>query len=117
MAEGHSRAEDPVDISPPGQVEMLFNEAEACASPVIPDPETEQITYTRRKTGKSRNAQLENLPTEEIDYELPVEEQICPQCAGDLHKMGVYTRQEIVSVKPSTPSIGINGGAILRVYI
>jgi transposase len=83
------------EASPVGQEEMLFNEAEACASPVLPDPETEVVTYTRRKTAGKREQQLADLPQEEIEYELAAEEQICPKCEGALHKMGTDTRQEI----------------------
>ena len=79
----------------PGQEAFLFNEAEACASPELPDPQTETVTYTRRKTKGKREQQLADLPVEEIEYELPEEEQICPECAGTLHPMGVDTRQEI----------------------
>jgi transposase len=83
------------EASPVAQEAMLFNEAEACASPVLPDPETEVITYTRRKTRGKREAQLADLPVEEIRYDLPDEQQVCPQCDGALHPMGVDSRQEI----------------------
>jgi transposase len=80
--------------SPVGQEEMLFNEAEACASAVIPDPETETITYSRRKKAKGeRENKLDGLPVEEINYELT--DLVCPNCGGSLHKIGVDTRQEI----------------------
>lgn len=81
--------------SPVGQEVMLFNEAEACASPTLPDAESETITYTRRKTAGKRERQLEDLPIEELEYELPEDEQVCPECAGPLHKMGVDVSQEI----------------------
>lgn len=87
--------------SPPGQEAMLFNEAEACASPSLPDPETEVITYTRRKTSGKRQAQLEDLPVEEIEYELAEQDQVCPECAGPLHKMGVDVSQEIKIIPAS----------------
>jgi transposase len=82
--------------TPIAQEAMLFNEAEACASDILPDPETETITYNRRKKvpGK-REAQLADLPLEEIFYELPEEAQVCPQCSGPLHEMGHDVRQEI----------------------
>jgi transposase len=81
--------------SPVGQEEMLFNEAEACASPQLPDAETETVTYTRRKTAGKREQQLADLPVEEIEYELSEEERVCPKCAGPLHPMGTDVRQEI----------------------
>jgi transposase len=84
------------EASPMGQEAMLFNEAEACASATLPDTETEVITYTRRKkVAGQRQMQLENLPIEEIDYDLPEGEQVCPECAAPLHKMGVDVSQEI----------------------
>lgn len=83
------------EASPVGQVQMLFNEAEACASPAVPEPDIETLTYTRRKTTGKREGQIAGLPCEEIDYTLPEEEQVCPECAGPLHKMGADTRQEI----------------------
>jgi transposase len=82
--------------TPVAQEAMLFNEAEACASDVVPDPQAETITYNRRKkvAGK-REAQLADLPLEEIFYELPEEAQVCPECSGPLHEMGHDVRQEI----------------------
>jgi transposase len=82
--------------SPVGQEEMLFNEAEACASETLPDTATETITYTRNKKTKGRREQqLEGLPVEEINYELTDAELVCPNCGGRLHKIGVDTSQEI----------------------
>jgi len=82
--------------SPIGQEEMLFNEAEACASDIISDPVTETITYTRaKKTKGRREQQLEGLPVEEINYELTDADLVCPKCGGPLHKIGVDTSQEI----------------------
>ena len=81
--------------SPVGQEEMLFNEAEVCAAPARPDIETDPVTFKRRKTTGKRELQLADLPVEDISYDLPEEEQICPECAGALHPMGVDVRQEI----------------------
>jgi transposase len=82
--------------SPVTQEAMLFNEAEACASDVLPDPECEKVTCNRRKkTPGRRQQQLENLPIEEIEYELTEEARTCPACSGSLHKMGEDVRQEI----------------------
>jgi len=82
--------------SPVGQEEMLFNEAEACASETLPDPATETITYTRNKKTKGRREQqLEGLPVEEHNYGLTDAEMVCQTCGGPLHKIGVDTRQEL----------------------
>ncbi|HLJ91616.1 MAG TPA: IS66 family transposase [Gemmataceae bacterium] len=87
--------------SSPAQVALLFNEAEACATPEASEPETETITYTRRKHAGQRQLNLEGLPVEEIVYDLPAEERVCPQCAGALHEMGEDVRNEI-KIVPAT---------------
>src|SRR5579863_3089268 len=81
--------------TPVGQEAMLFNEAEACAAPEIAEPTSETITYTRRKFAGQRQLNLQGLPVEEIHYDLPQEEPICPQCEGPLHEMGADVRNEI----------------------
>ena len=83
--------------APLGQEALLFNEAEANAAPQAPEPATETILYTRprRKTPGQRDLQLANLPIEQITYELPEDQQVCPACAGALHPMGADTRVEV----------------------
>jgi transposase len=81
--------------TPAGQEAMLFDEAEALASAELPDPQSETITYTRRKAAGWRELQLANLPTEEIVYEIPEAERICPACQGPLHEMGHDVRREV----------------------
>lgn len=73
----------------------LFNEAEAEADPAIPEPTVETITYRRKKTRGSREAKLESLPVETIEYRLTEAEQVCPCCSGSLHEMSTETRQEL----------------------
>src|SRR5436190_13328024 len=67
------------EASPPGQESLLFNEAEVCAAEV-PEPATETISYTRRKFAGQRELNLSGLLLEEIVYDLPEAEQVCPQC-------------------------------------
>ncbi len=81
--------------TPVGQEAMLFNEAEACAAPEAPEPVSETITYTRRKFTGQRELNLSGLPVEEIVYDLPESEQVCPVCEGRLHAMGADVRQEL----------------------
>jgi chromosome segregation ATPase len=92
----------------PLQESFVFNEAEVVAdepAPAQSDEEaTETITYQRRKTKGQREAKLENLPVEEIPYELPLEEQICGACGGDLHRMSQQVRQEI-KIVPAKVSV------------
>jgi transposase len=84
-----------------GQEAMLFNEAEACADPALPEPTTETLTYTRRKFDGQRQAQIQNLPVEEIVYDLPEDQQVCPQCEGKLHEMGADIREEVKIIPAS----------------
>src|SRR5271165_5989618 len=51
--------------TPVGQEAMLFNEAEACAAPEVPELVSETITYTRRKYTGQRELNLAGLPVEE----------------------------------------------------
>jgi transposase len=90
--------------APTGQEALLFNEAEATAALGLPEPESETITYTRRKVAGQRELNLTGLPVEETFYKLTDEEQICPCCAGPLHEMGADVRTEI-KIIPATVSV------------
>lgn len=74
---------------------ILFDEAEVLTDTDIAEPVLEEITYKRRKTVGKRDEQLSDLPETTISYSLPDEEQTCPQCQGDLHKMGEDVRREL----------------------
>jgi transposase len=100
----HRRFGASSEQTPVGQEALLFNEAEACATPALPEPTVEEITYKRRKTKGHREAQLAGLPVEEIPYELPEAERICPQCSGALHEMGTEVRQEL-KIVPAQVSV------------
>jgi transposase len=78
------------------QLELpLFNEAEVTANPEVSEPTVETITYQRKKKQGERQAKLENLPTETVEYRLPEEEQVCSCCNGVLHEMSTEVRQEL----------------------
>jgi transposase len=77
----------------PDQIQ-LFNEAESEAKPSLPEPTMEEITYRRRKRQGHREALLEDLPVETIEYRLPPEEQVC-SCGEGLHEMSTEVRQEL----------------------
>ena len=83
---------------------QLFNEAESEAKPSLPEPAMEEVTYHRRKRQGHREAQLENLPVETIEYRLPPEEQVCSCCGEDLHEMSTEVRQEL-KVIPAQVSV------------
>jgi len=72
----------------PGQEQLsIFNEPEREAEPESLEPHVETITYTRRKQKGHREAVLKDLPVDTIEYRLPQEEQVCPNCVGQLHEM------------------------------
>lgn len=73
----------------------LFNEVEKEACSKAEEPTLETITYKRRKQKGSREAMLEDLPVETIEYHLPPEEQACPRCGDALHEMSTEVRQEL----------------------
>lgn len=76
----------------------LFDEAENAANLQMPEPELEDIAYTRRKRIGKRKDDLSMLPVETVDYKLPAEEQACPECGHTLHEMGHDTRRELVVI-------------------
>jgi len=74
----------------------LFNEAEISADLTAWEPDIEEVKAYRRK--KSRNAYDRlppDLPVEVVEYELPEDERICPDCGEALHVMGRETREEL----------------------
>jgi len=76
----------------------LFDEAEMIAGqePVkeeSAESEIETITYERKKPG--RKALPADLPRERIEYELPEQEQYCPECGEHMHKLGEDIRSEL----------------------
>ena len=75
---------------------LRFNEAELEQDRAAPDTGAEAqsvAAHTRAKRG--RKGLPEHLPTERIEYTLPVEEQICPCCHGPLHAMSTECREEL----------------------
>lgn len=77
-----------------GQINM-FNEAEAERKAISPEPTLETITYRRKKQKGGKEAKLEELPVETIEYKLSDEEQICEKCGGALHVMSKEVRKEL----------------------
>lgn len=73
----------------------LFNEAEAEADKQKPDPELTTVeAHARRKTRESKDGLLsDNLPVEIVEYTLPEDEQVCPDCSNHLHVIGKNVRR------------------------
>ena len=65
------------------------------AQEVAAPPETEEITYSRKKRKGKREEDLSALPVERIDYELSEEERACPACGETMRAIGTGTRREL----------------------
>ena len=63
--------------------------------PPPPEPETEEITYKRKKYKGKREEDLSNLPVVRVDYELRSDERSCPKCAATMNDIGVNVWREI----------------------
>ena len=74
---------------------FLFNEAEKESDPNLKEPTVETITYKRKKQKGHREDMVKDLPVEIVEYRLPPEEQICPECGETLHEMSTQVRQEL----------------------
>jgi transposase len=70
----------------------LFDETEIAPPPA---PETEEITYRRKKQKGKREADLSGLPTERVEYELGESERVCPECGETMRDIGADVRREL----------------------
>jgi transposase len=74
----------------------LFNEAEATADTKVPEPNVEDVkAYRRKKSRKGSDRLPPDLPVEVIEYELPQEKRLCPECGQEMHVMGREVREEL----------------------
>lgn len=78
----------------------LFNEAESDTDPKIEEPTYEKIEYTRKKAKRSKEELLEDLPVEQVVYELSEEERLCPHGHGPLKEIGQVVTREIGYTPP-----------------
>jgi hypothetical protein len=61
-----------------------------------PEAMFDEITYKRRKRNKGkRGDDFSGLPVERIEYSLPEEKRICPECGEFMHVMGHETKREL----------------------
>jgi transposase len=70
----------------------LFGETESAPPP---EPETEEITYKRKKQKGKRETDLSCLPVERIEYELDESERVCPECGETMREIGSDVRREL----------------------
>jgi len=74
----------------------IFNEAELFADVSVPEPELAEVEkHYRKRTRLTTDKLPDNLPVEIAEHELPESERVCPECGGDLHKMGEDCREEL----------------------
>ena len=73
----------------------LFNEVESEADPSVEEPSIETVQHTRKKKRGQREAMMEGLPVETVEYRLSEEEQACSCCGNTMHTMSTETRQEM----------------------
>jgi transposase len=77
----------------------VFNEIESTTDIHIDEQELAEVKRHFRKRKRLVNDCLpDDLPVEKIEYDLPLDEQVCPECSGELHVMGRETRSELVFV-------------------
>ena len=80
-------------------MEGVFNDAEAEADILQPDPDvetvTEPITAVVKKYSGQRKEKLEGLPVERIEYECPEEERVCNNCGETLPELNPEIRRRI----------------------
>lgn len=83
----------------------LFDEAENEADLKKPEPDVEEITYTRRRHTGSRKDDISALPVEEVVHTLPEEERVCPECGGHMHVMGHTPPRDEIEIIPARAKI------------
>jgi Transposase and inactivated derivatives len=61
----------------------------------LPEVETEDITYKRKKQKGKRESDLAGMPVERIDYELSDTARKCPDCGESMQDIGIDIRREL----------------------
>jgi len=76
-----------------GQISLF--DTEEPVPPAVAEPETEEITYRRRRQKGKREADLSKLPLEVVEHDIPEEERKCPECGETMREFGADIRDEI----------------------
>ncbi len=71
----------------------LFNEAEQCLEEQAEAPETEIITYSRKKA--ARKPLPKHLPREVVIHDIDENEKQCTCCGNELHQMGEEKNEQL----------------------
>jgi len=79
----------------------LFKEEENFTILSTEEPKLSVVKEHSRKTRLITDKLPPELPVETIEYELPQEDQICPECSGHLHRIGKETVREELKLVPA----------------
>lgn len=81
----------------------LFNESEAESDILVPEPELVEVEkhFRKRKNMVNEKDLPADLPIETIEHELPDDEQVCPECDGQLHVIGKETLRRELKLVPA----------------
>jgi transposase len=81
----------------------LFNESEIASDILVPESELVEIEkhFRKSKNMVNQNNLPDHLPIETIEHELPADEQVCPECDGNLHVMGRETLRRELKLIPA----------------
>jgi len=84
----------------------IFNEVEASADENIPEPELTVVDkHFRKRTRLVTDKLPDDLPVEEVFYDLPESDRDCPECGSDMHIMGRNTARRELKIIPAKVSI------------
>ena len=78
-----------------GQLSLLFNEAEAYATPLGPQKATQVAAHTRKQSGSVKDVVPDNIPVEVVEHRLSEEERVCPQCGELMQEIGTEVRETL----------------------
>jgi transposase len=73
----------------------LFGDADTKDEKSFLEPETEEVSYKRKKRKGKREEDLSGLPVERVDHELPKDARGCPECGEAMKDIGVDIRREL----------------------
>ncbi len=80
----------------------LFNEAEQAADEQADEPALCEVEkYYRQKAKRGADRLPPELPVEVVEHVLPGEEQVCPECGGELHILGKEVMREELKLIPA----------------
>jgi len=84
-----------------GQI-SLFNEAESLLDNTAPEPKPETLVDSyKRKSKRTKEELIKDLPVIEIHCELPEEELLCSKCGDEMRTLGKESIREELEIIPA----------------